>query len=848
MKRSRRKNRTPAHTNGSDAHEISLGEFLLTSVQQLTTFALAAFGFLFCLLSMYSLSVDTPRVVWTTAILILYFFAAYTLKKRRIVLLFTFLLAAVLISRNLASLLQGGLLLLEQALDALNLRLPDAWQLLLAPHTETEALALTTLALQTLLFLVMLPAGSVIMRFPGAIRLAFVTLWPLVPAIFFSRAPAVVPMFCLLASHLMLFALRSSQSLPPTLARSGRAADMTCSDADLDAQNASQRLLTLGIVPLVAIALLLASLLLPAQGYTRPQAVQALRQSLLEMDFGSLTFRSNDGLTHGSLEDLSTVRFTGKTALKVRVSQERPLYLRDFAGTVYTENGWEPVSDALYQGYASGFGGIMPQALHAAANHDQAPYTLFVQNVSASPSSIWIPNGLVSATLIHNNAVFVQDTALRLSGASRLAYALEALPCAATLTALPLSGNTVEDAYRAASSRIDAATPDAARVRDAANAYLTYVLETYTVLPDETRLSAERLINAYGLSLQHKDESLDLYATCRDVSLLLDARCDYAYSPPQIPENADFTAYFLEESRSGYCVHFATAATVLLRALGLPARYAEGYIVTRADYDKEPDAEGYIAIEDTHAHAWVEVYDPAQLDWIPVEMTPGSDGSAPSESDDPSDDGAPPPSPTSAPTPTPTPEPTDAPAEETSSSDEEEAALPEASPTPAPQLDAPHDASAEPTDGANEPKRPPLWSLLTLLPVIVIPFALLARRERIREKRQKQLARHETNAAILFACRLAVDMLTLAGCAPLEQLLTPAAYARAASSRIPALDGKRLQAVMELAQRARFSNEVCTERERAEAVRFLQALPDTLKSSLPRMKRLLLWWRFPLLG
>ena len=55
------------------------------------------------------------------------------------------------------------------------------------------------------------------------------------------------------------------------------------------------------------------------------------------------------------------------------------------------------------------------------------------------------------------------------------------------------------------------------------------------------------------------------------------------------PEGADFATWFLQEAKSGYCVHFATTGTVLLRALGIPARYAEGYIVIQKDYEKQPD-------------------------------------------------------------------------------------------------------------------------------------------------------------------------------------------------------------------------------------------------------------------
>lgn len=80
-------------------------------------------------------------------------------------------------------------------------------------------------------------------------------------------------------------------------------------------------------------------------------------------------------------------------------------------------------------------------------------------------------------------------------------------------------------------------------------------------------------------------------------------------------EYDDFAQWFLEESDTGYCVHFATAATVLLRASGIPARYVEGYMVTcRAEED--------VVVSSKAAHAWAEYYDSDFGIWKILEATP----------------------------------------------------------------------------------------------------------------------------------------------------------------------------------------------------------------------------------
>lgn len=76
----------------------------------------------------------------------------------------------------------------------------------------------------------------------------------------------------------------------------------------------------------------------------------------------------------------------------------------------------------------------------------------------------------------------------------------------------------------------------------------------------------------------------------------------------------DFAKWFLEDSETGYCVHFATAATVLLQAEGIPARYVTGYLT-----DVQANCVSLVRAED--AHAWVEYWLPG-FGWSVLEVTP----------------------------------------------------------------------------------------------------------------------------------------------------------------------------------------------------------------------------------
>ena len=108
----------------------------------------------------------------------------------------------------------------------------------------------------------------------------------------------------------------------------------------------------------------------------------------------------------------------------------------------------------------------------------------------------------------------------------------------------------------------------------------------------------------------------------------------YTTSPGKTPSDRDTIEYFLKESKKGYCTYFASAATILLRSVGVPARYVEGLYVSKeelADCTENQELE----IPDYDAHAWVEVYSD-KYGFTTFEATPGrgeQDDTANSDSD-----------------------------------------------------------------------------------------------------------------------------------------------------------------------------------------------------------------------
>ncbi len=94
---------------------------------------------------------------------------------------------------------------------------------------------------------------------------------------------------------------------------------------------------------------------------------------------------------------------------------------------------------------------------------------------------------------------------------------------------------------------------------------------------------------------------------------------NFSYSTFRAGNAMEHTALadFLVRNRSGHCEHFATATVMLLRAAGVPARYAVGFSVQ----EESRFGNGYVARK-RDAHAWVSVY--VNGAWRDFDTTPAA--------------------------------------------------------------------------------------------------------------------------------------------------------------------------------------------------------------------------------
>ena len=143
--------------------------------------------------------------------------------------------------------------------------------------------------------------------------------------------------------------------------------------------------------------------------------------------------------------------------------------------------------------------------------------------------------------------------------------------------------------------------------------YDKFVNENYTQLPENTKSFLQKFIKDKNINTSSMDN------TIIGVMNLLVGSNEYKYtlSPGKTPDGEDFVEYFLTKNKKGYCRHFASSAVLLLRAAGIPARYAEGFKFNTAKLTNI----GSIEMLDSDAHAWVEVYY-SGTGWRALDFTP----------------------------------------------------------------------------------------------------------------------------------------------------------------------------------------------------------------------------------
>lgn len=370
--------------------------------------------------------------------------------------------------------------------------------------------------------------------------------------------------------------------------------------------------LTLLLTAPVAALLLVLSLLNPEESYVRSNWIETLEsrlmQSINQLQWVQIDETGNLIITPpvqiSPAETTDTVVLSGvgpmlqthSAVMDVYADETASIYLKGRAYWNYTGTAWEDwPSDTQIPDAASSY--LTPIVLW------EATHTISVTKRTAN-TQLYTPYYVVLPTdgfELHHDAWLTGENSREFSFAyltGVMNYKADSAPEGAEetiATEFPLEEIPVDENF-------------AQVVLD--SSYARFVQANYTQLPDHTRQELLKIIAAEGLS------------TVEDAIAYVKSSAAYSLDTPRMnnSEESDFVLWFLKESDTGYCVHFASAATALLRAMDIPARYVTGYVAHCTENE-------WATVTSDTAHAWVEYFD-GNI-WRPLEPTPG--GSAVTE-------------------------------------------------------------------------------------------------------------------------------------------------------------------------------------------------------------------------
>ncbi|MBN1313804.1 MAG: transglutaminase domain-containing protein [Anaerolineae bacterium] len=150
---------------------------------------------------------------------------------------------------------------------------------------------------------------------------------------------------------------------------------------------------------------------------------------------------------------------------------------------------------------------------------------------------------------------------------------------------------------------------DETSLRAANTDYPAWVSERYLQLPDTITSRTRDL--AIAVTAQFDNP----YDKARAVEAYLRDHITYNRQVSAPPSNVEPVDYVLFDRTEGYCNYYASAMTIMLRAVGIPARVAAGF--AQGEFDDSLNA---FRVLEADAHTWVEAFFPG-FGWVEFEPT-----------------------------------------------------------------------------------------------------------------------------------------------------------------------------------------------------------------------------------
>lgn len=375
----------------------------------------------------------------------------------------------------------------------------------------------------------------------------------------------------------------------------------------------------------VVMALLLGYVIIFSDSdYRPPQSVDEARDRIVAMEehlrYDRLNGDETDHLSCGDLNDTHSLTYTENPVLSLKLDMPASMYLRGFSGGDFHDGRWSEEEDGAYSGEYTGMTewlsqqGFWPwmqqdRLYRMSENYDYVKVS--VENVNGSSRYIYLPyEAAMSGDTLASDVNYVRDHGAYAKGLrGRRNYSFKTFLRREGLDDYSESGITDWLSELKQSDKWDDYAQSEA-------VYRRFVYDTYLFVDDDDMKSLE------GTGTERRAGRTVSYVLS-DIRKMFDGEYEYDTEYSGAPDGKDELSYFISDSRTGNDMHFATAAALMFRAAGIPARYAEGYYLT-PEYVKLLTEMDNVRIDvpDSLSHSWVEIYID-EIGWFPVEVVPG---------------------------------------------------------------------------------------------------------------------------------------------------------------------------------------------------------------------------------
>lgn len=595
----------------------SRGNIIFLSLIRFVMALCGALGTVFCFISCIDTGVSTGLIAADIIVTSLLFSAAFTLKTKyyipsALALSGIFLTLVYIFRRRFC----GGLAaVINIYLARVNADYADKPYIPLISPESAEG-DIRVFMLLTAAFIAIVYCFGMV-REVSVTAVALVSVPPVELCLLYGLAPNYIAFFTVLASWFAATALDMST---PDGSRAYRRASTQCGAAAA----LIALLCALGAFALVRFG-----------GYERPRELDnvysGVREYFEDKTIGDVIeeirlteiIKKSGAVDHGKLGENDRISFYNTPVLQVTMPKSRgTVYLRGFVGSVYTGRSWEELPSSALDELESINASFETEGLSTltfdscnlrAANPQLAEYSFSVTNIAAGKDYLYMPYNLVPESVSRYN---IQNDAF--TGGEQSWFGRVYDPSSVYGYGMILSRQWL--------------VPTASLSADQGR-YSSFVRRNYLDVP-ENFAAADAVFDERYYDFITYEEDTGGKSTLTDATVFgrkiyyikswLRDNCAYSLNAGKLPEDADFADYFVTENRRGSCSHFATAAVLLCRYAGIPARYVEGYVIKPSDFSEEGRYGGMETVEltDTRAHAWAEVYVNG-FGWYPVEFTSG---------------------------------------------------------------------------------------------------------------------------------------------------------------------------------------------------------------------------------